>query len=96
MRRAIAALLAVALLLSLCAVAEKKGSESDAWVRAEASTVLRAKPDAGAEVVKNVKKGAEMDYLGKSKDGKWYKVKLKGKTGWIEARKATVKWSTFY
>ena len=92
MKQAVALLLAVALCLSVCALA----SGIDAWVLVESATALPAKPEATATVVKEVPKGAELDYLGKSQDGKWYKVKWKNYAGWIDAKHASVKWSTIY
>ena len=95
MKRMIAALLAVALCLSLCALASP-AEDSDAWVQAKTQATLRSEPSAGAPAVKVVARGAELEYLGKSKDGKWYKVSYKGVRGWVPTSEASLKWSTFY
>ena len=95
MKRMIAALLAVAMCLSLCALASP-AADGDAWVQARTKATLRKEPSADAPAVKAVSKGAELEYLGKSKDGKWYKVSYKGVKGWVSTSEATLKWSTFY
>ena len=94
MKRVIAALLAVAMCLSLCALASS--ADGDAWVQAKTKATLRKEPSAEAPAVKAVSKGAELEYLGKSRDGKWYKVSYKGVKGWVPTSEASLKWSTFY
>ena len=96
MRKLVCMLLVAVLCLSAFALAEKQSADSDAWVQVGAKTELRSEPKADAPAIKSIPKGSELDYLGKSSDGKWYHVAWKGKKGWIIARDGAVKWSTFY
>ena len=95
MKKLIVALLVTALCLSLCAHATP-AEDSDVWVQAKAKTALCSEPVDDAPAVKDVPKGAELEYLDKSEDGKWYRVAYKGVKGWVSTRDAALMWSTFY
>lgn len=96
MRKLIIALMLV-LCVCVCAMAEAAPTpDSDAWVQVEKDSAIREKPEKDAEIVKKVPKGSELDYMGKSSDGKWYHVKYKGDKGWLDVKDGSLKWSTFY
>ena len=95
MKKLIVALLVAMLCLSLCAHATP-AADSDAWVQAKAKTALCSEPEDDAPTVQDVPKGAELEYLDRSADGKWYRVAYKGVKGWVPTRDAALMWSTFY
>lgn len=95
MKKLIVALLVAMLCLSLCAHATP-AADSDVWVQAKAQTALRSEPADDAPAVQDVPEGAELEYLDRSEDGKWYSVAYNGVKGWVPTGDAALMWSTFY
>ena len=95
MKRWMAALLALAIMLSCAALAECEG-----WAVAKKDTQVRETPDPASKVLRDTFKGDELEYGGFTKydaDGKpWYGVSVNGVTGWIPGADADLKWSTLY
>ena len=96
MRQRMALWLALILCLGLAASGIAARAEGDAWVQVVRETELRKAAHQEAPVIRVIPKGADLDYLGKSRDGKWIKVAYRGKTGWIDSRDGKVQWSTIY
>ena len=92
-------MLILALAICLCPLAFGEGktaTSDDAWVQVNRACALREAPESDAEAVAKAPKDAELDYIGKSPDGKWYHVRYKGVSAWIEAKDGALKWATFY
>ncbi|MCS6773161.1 MAG: SH3 domain-containing protein [Anaerolineae bacterium] len=62
------------------------GEQPALTVNARAVLNLRAQPSESAEILASAPRGAVLAVLGKSADGKWFKVAFKDKQGWVSAR----------
>lgn len=64
-------------------------------VASRGSTYIRSSASLNGKKVSSLPKGASASYLGESKrddrEVVWYKVKYKGKTGWVSSRYTTLK-----
>ena len=96
MKRIIAALLALTILIMSCAAL----AECEGWAVAKKDTQIRETPDPEGKVIGKVSKGDELEYGGFTKyddgDKPWYGVSLNGASGWIPGADADLKWSTLY
>lgn len=96
MKRIMAALLALMVLLTCAALAE----ECEGWAVARVDTQIRQTPDAQGEVVLEIVEGTELEYGGFTKydadHNPWYGVSWQDVTGWIPGSDAELKWSTLY
>lgn len=96
MKRCVAALLALVLLILGCAAL----AECEGWAVVKKDTSIRQTPDPEGKVIKEVNKGDELEYGGFTKydgsDKPWYGVGVDGATGWIPGADADLKWSTLY
>ena len=95
MRQWIAALLALAMMLSCAALAECEG-----WAVANKDTQVRETPDPEGKVLEDVSKGDELEYGGftryDAEDDPWYGVSVDNVSGWIPGADADLVFSTLY
>lgn len=95
MKRWIAALLALAMMLSCAALAECEG-----WAVAKKDNQVRQTPDPEGKVIEKISKGDELEYGGFTKyddsGNPWYGVSVNGITGWIPGADAELVFSTLY
>lgn len=86
-----AALLVLTLLVSTFAI--PAFAESKVYIKSDAN--LRYGPGLGYSVRMSIPAGKSLTYLGSrkkdSRDVTWYKVKYKGKTGWVSSRLSSLK-----
>ena len=96
MKRCIAALLALILLIAGCAAL----AECEGWAVVKKDTSIRQTPAPEGKVIEEVFKGDELEYGGFTKydgdDKPWYGVSVNGVSGWIPGADADLKWSTLY
>lgn len=100
MKRWIATLAALMLLIGCAAGAMAEDAACEGWAVAIRDTEVRETPDPEGEVLAEVARDAELEYSGFTRYDEdhrpWYGVAWEEISGWIPGADAELKWSTLY